>query len=399
MRKLPFCSVLFLILKKSVRPLQLVLNEWTEHLDYQITASALSQARRKFKHTAFIELHKWCIVKVMYRGGDYEKFHGKRLLALDCTSLRLPNTKELGEEFGVVSNVTSSKKVSTTQVEAKGSVLYDLLNNIPVSAHLFPGRTNDVKTVDEHLNDLAKNDLLLADRGFASYGVFAGILAKKADFLIRCKKDSYRNVHGLFKDKELLETIVELPCTKACKKNKKLPESIRVRFVKILLDTGEIEILATSLLDQEKFPYSYFKELYHNRWGIETYFHTLKSRLSIDNFTGKSFESVLQDFYATIFVSGLETIITGEANEELAEKNTKYPQKVNKAISFHVIKQKVLKIIYDKPKNFEQQITKLFMQNPTIIRTERQKPPRKKNKSTRNAASLNYQKYTRKHVY
>jgi hypothetical protein len=110
-------------------------------------------------------------------------------------------------------------------------------------------------------------------------------------------------------------------------------------------------------------------------------------------------ESVLQDFYATIFISGLETIITGEANEELAEKNTKHPQKVNKAISFHVIKQKVLKLIDEKPKDFEEQITKLFMQNPTLIRTERQKPPRKKNKSSRNAASLHFQKHVRKHVF
>jgi hypothetical protein len=215
MRKLPFRTVLFLILRKSVKPLQLVLNEWTEHFDYQITASALSQARRKFKHTAFIELHKWCIVKVMYRGGDYEKFHGKRLLALDCTSLRLPNTKELGEEFGVVSNITRSKQVSTTQVEAKASVLYDLLNNIPVSASLFPGRTNDVKTANEHIDELRKDDLLLADRGYGSYAVFAGVLAKKADFLIRCKEDSYSNIHGLLKDKKLFERHCFINCVNA----------------------------------------------------------------------------------------------------------------------------------------------------------------------------------------
>jgi hypothetical protein len=399
MRKLPFRTVLFLILRKSVKPLQLLLNEWTEHLDYHITASALSQARRKFKHTAFIELHKLCIVKVMYRGGDYEKFHGKRLLALDCTSLRLPNTKELGEEFGVVSNVSRSKQVSTTQVEAKASILYDLLNNIPVSASLFPGRTNDVKTVAEHIDNLKKEDLLLADRGYGSYGIFASVLARKADFLIRCKEDYYRDIHGLHKDDELLETVVELPCTKAFRSNKNFPASIRVRFIKILLDTGETEILASSLLDQELFPYSYFKDLYHKRWGIETYFQTLKCRLSIDNFTGKSLESVLQDFYATIFISGLEAIITGEANEELAEKNTRHPQKVNKAISFHVIKQKVLKLIDDRPKDFEEQVTKLFMQNPTLIRTERQKPPRKKNKASRNTTSLHFQKHVRKHVF
>ena len=46
------------------------------------------------------------------------------------------------------------------------------------------------------------------------------------------------------------------------------------------------------------------------RWGIETFFGVLKGRLNLENFSGKTAESVKQDFYSTIFISNLETILT-----------------------------------------------------------------------------------------
>lgn len=82
-----------------------------------------------------------------------------------------------------------------------------------------------------------------------------------------------------------------------------------------------------------------FKALYFKRWDIETYYEILKNRLSLENFTGLSTNSILQDFYATIFISNLESILTDNINEQLKEKtNIKYTQKVNKSVSFNIIK-------------------------------------------------------------
>jgi len=67
-----------------------------------------------------------------------------------------------------------------------------------------------------------------------------------------------------------------------------LDEQIKVRFVRIILSTGETEVLVTSLLDSEKYTTQMLKELYHLRWGIETFLGVLKERLKIDNFTGKT---------------------------------------------------------------------------------------------------------------
>jgi len=46
-------------------------------------------------------------------------------------------------------------------------------------------------------------------------------------------------------------------------------DPIKCRFICIELSTGEKEVLITSLLDAEEYPYELFEELYHLRWGVE----------------------------------------------------------------------------------------------------------------------------------
>jgi len=70
--------------------------------------------------------------------------------------------------------------------------------------------------------------------------------------------------------------------------------------VTVRLSTGELEILVTSLLDEEGYPTAAFKEIYNLRWGVETLYDVVKNRLSLENFSGKTAHAVLQDFHALI---------------------------------------------------------------------------------------------------
>lgn len=373
-----------------------MLNEWFDSLDKKVSASAFSQARNKFRHTAFIELLEKCVVDVMYEE-DFETFKGHRLLALDGSTLRLPNTEETREHFGIITYVNGKKTREMNRVEAKMTVLYDVLNKIPISAKLSAGRTNDIKASRQHLPDLAQNDVVLADRAFGSYQFFAEIQAQKADFIVRCKSKTFGKYHQLESSAAVDRTVIIHPIGYV-KKGESAKLSLTVRFVKVALPNGETEILATSLLDTEKFPTDDFKELYRLRWGIETYFQILKSRLCLDNFTGKSVESIHQDFYSTIFLSGLETILTDDANESLSLKPTKNTLRVNKAQSFHVIKHNVIRLMNEPPPDFEEKITALFTQNPTSVRPERIRLPRNP-KDEGTVKALNFQRYARKHVF
>ena len=70
-----------------------------------------------------------------------------------------------------------------------------------------------------------------------------------------------------------------------------------------------------------------FKELYFLRWGVEGFYNLLKGRLNLENFTGKSLESVHQDFWSTIFITHAETIFTHEAQKKLDDRGVPQARK------------------------------------------------------------------------
>lgn len=397
-RKLPFGSVLSLVLCKSVKSLQVVLNEWCRNSSDTISASALSQARQKFRHTAFIELLEECIVRPTYSEGKYKRFRGRRLLAIDGSTLHLPTSKELINTFGTVRYLNGGQKLACDTVESKVSVLYDVLNEIPLAGSMHAGRANDIKASIGHLEALLPRDILMADRGYGSYGFFAEIQLKKADFIVRIKDKTYQKYHRLFADETTRDEIAEIPAPGHFKAAAHLPASMRLRFVRVDLPDGEVEILATSLLDRAKYPTALFKRLYYKRWKIETFFQTIKSRLAVDNFTGRTVEAIKQDFFSTLFVSGLETVLAADTNKQLLKKPTIHPQQVNKAISFHALKDKILLLMFDPPDDFNEQVQQLFLLNPTLRRPDRIKNKERLSLKS-NARSLHFQKFARKAVF
>jgi len=101
-RVLTFYRLALLILQKSVKSTQLILNEFTSFFDLKpVSNSAFTQARCHLLHTAFIELNKKAIVAVLYGNEEYKKYKGKfRLTAIDGSKIILPNEKDIIREFG-----------------------------------------------------------------------------------------------------------------------------------------------------------------------------------------------------------------------------------------------------------------------------------------------------------
>jgi hypothetical protein len=176
-----------------------------------------------------------------------------------------------------------------------------------------------------------------------------------------------------------------------------LPGSVKVRFVRVPLSTGEWAVLVTSLLDAKRYPTGEFGELSHLRWGVETFYGLLKTRLELENFTGNGAEAVRQNFHATVYLTGLESIWTGPAQARLDAKEVRHPQVVNRAVSFNAIQNEALALLLsglDTGPLFER-LTALFLTNPSWRREDRN-PPRKK---TSARALLDFHKRQRKHCF
>jgi len=93
----------------------------------------------------------------------------------------------------------------------------------------------------------------------------------------------------------------------------------------------------------------------------------------------------------------LESILTDTAQAILDAKETQYPQKVNRAVSFNAIKTQAFTLLMSNMATdvIFQLLTAMFLKNPCLERKDRN-PPRKKSSAT---VLLNYHKRLKKQCY
>lgn len=390
-------------MRNSVKALQNVVNEAMTWLGRPaVSASALSQARYKLKHTAFIELNQTAIVDTLYGDDDYRRFWGFCVLAIDGSKIVLPNNEGICKEFGTIAWSTGKNtEIQGEQPYALASVMYDVLNRVALDATLGKAKAYEVDLAIGHLSHTRAGDLLTMDRNYPSYRMLAELNRSERDFVIRCSAASFTEAREMLKGQGPDSQVVTLtPCAGqlASIRELGLPLSLNVRLVRVVLSTGEYEVLVTSLLDDTRYPTEGFRELYYFRWGIETFYGLLKTRLELENFTGIGAEAIRQDFHATVYLSGLESLLTDTAQAMLDAKATKYPQRVNRAVSFNAIKNRALDLLLVSDIETDQllaQLTSLFLTNPCLERPHR-KPDRKKSSDR---VLLNFHKRQKKHCF
>jgi len=410
-RLLPFTAVVLLVLQQTVKSIQNHLHEFLGQwngpgsLDMPGTG-AFTRARAKLRHTAYVELNSQVLLPAVYQSaGDFglRRWRGHRVLGIDSSLIRLPMTGALAQRFGLVECANKKGKSSVAFPQARISVLYDVLNRIGMDAHLEPHTVAETELARRHLSQCRPEDLLLTDRGYSGYWWFALMQARGVNYVARCSKGSFGAVQKLFaQNRAGVSREVTLSAPSQLKRQLRqegLPLTLRVRLVTVRLSTGELEVLATNLLDPQRYPTADFALLYHWRWEIETYYGCLKGRLELEHWSGKTETSVLQDFHAAVFVSNLESVICRPGDEALAARTSarKFPAKLNRAVCLHTIKHHIIALLTSRqPASIVlNQLQNLYMANPVIVRPDRKVPRRK----TPPGQSYQYQRNIHKIVY
>jgi hypothetical protein len=345
-----FMKATVFLLQKTVRSLQLHLHEFFHQLDRRlepVSASAWSQARLKLRHTAFIELNEQAILEPVYAPDSAFApglWRGHRLLAIDSSLLHLPATAEAGREFGWV-ECQNQKGQCGRFVQGRLSVLTDVENRLALQALLVRGQTPERALAVEHLSALREGDVVLLDRNYTGYELWARLSVARSYFVCRCGRHTFAAASRLFVQDQagqsVWETLGPPNGLMTALRVAGLPLELAVRWITVRLDTGELEVLATNL--PTEYEPEGFGQLYARRWGIETYYHLLKSRLELENFTGSSLEAVRQDLHAAIFLSNFESILSAPRQRELARAEVR--QQPNRAVSFHTLKWHLLDLL------------------------------------------------------
>jgi hypothetical protein len=398
------------ILQKSLKSIQNHLMEFLNSLAPGAIfespgAGAVTHARAKLKDSAFLELNRDCLLPAAYDSErPVQRWRGHRLLGADSSSMRLPNEKELGDVFGWQECSNQNGATGTAYPEARLSVLYDLLNGIGLDTRLESNRVSEVTLAIEQLKHVRPNDVVINDRGFSGYLYFAWVLQHQAHFIGRCSTASFLAAQELFRRNRANQSQIVWLFASAEQKAEcqrlGLPLKIKVRFVSLRLPTGELEVLATSLLDEALYPTEEFLMVYHWRWGHETFYLMLKGRLETENFSGRTVEAIRQDVQAAVLLANLERLLSEPTQQRLDQERGLGTQalQVNRSVSYHALKLKVLDLLYsDIPaEQVVLELTSLFGGSPVPKRPERTPPKRCKRSLAR---SLHFQRRVKKIVF
>jgi hypothetical protein len=410
-RILDFPVVVLCLLQKSVKSLQLhlleFLDQWPDgHPESPVSPGAFTRARAKLRPSAYVELNTEVLLPMVYRrasGGDLRRWQGHRVLGIDSSLIRLPATASLAKVFGWVECANQTGKSSVRYPQARISVLYDVLNHLGWDARLEPHTVAETQLAHDHLAHAKPGDLILCDRGYAGLFWFISLRALGMEFVVRCSQGSFKPVQELFGRNEAgVSCEVVLQAQGDVKRELRaagLPTELRVRLVTVRLNTGELEVLATSLLDPVRYPTETFAEVYHWRWGIETYYGRLKGRLELEHWSGQTEVAIRQDFQAAVFLSNLETVVCGSAEQELAQTTAHREQaaQLNRAVCLHTIKNQIIELLAGRQpvKKVLARLLPLFKANPVSVRPQRKVPRRK----IPPGQSYHYQRNVRKIVF
>ena len=367
-----------------------------------VTASAYRQARQKVQPEVFVHLNAVACEEYYARygaDGEVALWHGQRVLGVDGSYLNLPDTEETRREFSVQTNQHQGGE----QVQALASVLYDLRNDVGLSAALGPKQAEKNLLFETHLAATQGGDVLVCDRAYADYSVMATIVARQCHFVIRFPRQSFTAVNAfwLTPAHEQVVTLAVTSKARAYVAQQHLPTTLRVRLVKVLLASGEVEVLGTDLLDTRTYPAAEFKAVYGWRWNHETYHDRIKNIFEVERFSGKSVQAIKQDVYGVIFLATLESILSKPAQAALTAqgeaRECRYAPQVNRAVSYVTVLEHVVQLLGDarrSPASTLAAMEHLLLTTPTRQRPGRQVPRRKRSAAHR----LRFAKYGKRVV-
>jgi len=351
-RVLDFKKVCYFILNLSKRSLSLELNDFFEALYPEgrvPSKSAFSQARYKTLPVLFQDWNTYLLQQIQGYGLFSGNWLGFRLIGVDGTTAKLPDTACIHAEFGATTNQYGESRYGLARVVC----IYDVLNRFCLSSAIRAFSSSETDILRDLMGSLPENSLSIYDRGFAGFSLAYHLHLEGKDFVIRCRTNLNSMVKSFVKSSKM-SRVVDWPANDRA--ISKLEESgihidrkayVRVRLVKVILDTGEVEVLISSLIEKEKYPTIAFKSLYFQRWGVEVFFDLLKNIIQLECFTGHKPQAVYQEFYAMTLLANIHTLLRQGCQQELweANKKRKYEHQINNNIMTGLVKYCIIDLI------------------------------------------------------
>lgn len=317
-RSFPVTDIVRLMLSMQGGSLQWELNK----AGYKGTSSAFIQQRNKADVGIFEDVFHY----FNRLHNDDETYCGYKIYAIDGTTVNLARNPGAP---------TYMPKQDYNQFHV--TPLYDILAHTYFDALIQPQPRQDERAALLFFlqwYDFDKNTLIIADRGFEGYNIFAHFMERDVKFLIRVRQDrsAMRDIRALPKkelDRDITMTITTTQ-TKEDRRNRYIlvqrhrkgrenacwdfhsPYRMKLRVVRIRLSgSEEYETLVTNL-PRRGFPAEKISELYHWRWREETAFRELKYGVGLINSHSRTDDNAMKEIWCALTVSNFCNRISRE---------------------------------------------------------------------------------------
>ena len=347
--------VLYELNKRGLSTKMEILNFNNINYVENVSAPALFKQREKLNPEAFTYLIQESL-KNFYT--NYKKevktYKGYILEAVDGSDFEVPNTPKAREKYN------GKQKQQCARVTV--SICYDILNKYTLDTIVEKYDYSETEMLKQHMETIEKEKIIdkykpivIADRNYRNLSFFYHAIEKNQKFLIRIGTKVYKEETSKMKT---ADENIEIKYSRdriSYYKNSdpnlyeylKKGNTIKIRCIMIVLETGEIEYLLTNL-EEDIFSTNDINELYNLRWQTELNYRHLKNDIKIECITSSKEILIKQDVYSQVLVSNILQAYINDGDELVSNLEYKNKMKVNNNMAVGIFKNSFIYIFLEE---------------------------------------------------
>ena len=307
--------------------------------DVSFSAASYCAARSRLPLALFKGLLQCVCAALFPEVEETGRWCGHRTWSIDGSSFSMPDTRALQAHFGQPSGQAKGCGFPVAHLLALFHAGTGLLLHVVAS----PMRTHDMRHTSLMHEELSEGDILLADRGFASFAHLALLFLRKLHGVFRCHQKQIVNFRvgrkhtgqrkaekGLPRSRYVRhlghwDQLVEYtrPMSKPVWMEEAtwtaLPETLLVRELRFLTPQRghrtRVITLVTTLVDPDAYSTEALADLYLSRWQIEVNFRHLKTTMGMEVLHCKTVDGVVKELHMFAIAYNLVRLVMLEASK------------------------------------------------------------------------------------
>ena len=285
--------------------------------------SNVTRARRKVPWTIFQDILSRAVALAysLWPRDTSFLWHKMSVYAFDGSKFTLPATEAIRAEFDPESGLDHDGKGHYPQCLVMTA--YDVFRQLPVARVVGSIHDSERDQAQSLLSHIPPNSVLLFDRGFPSYAFIQTLREHhKGYFLFRCPAQStFPAVEAFIREGKDEDFILITPSSNylrhASAEQRRKANLIQLRVIRLESPDGTISVLLTNLLNKSTFSKEQIIELYFRRWAIEGHYRNEKVVLGIEQFHGKTGNSIRQELFAVLIMTVIARTLMVLASKSL----------------------------------------------------------------------------------